>query len=279
MTDLVLGSAQFGGAYGATNTRGRLDDAEVAAILRHAAGHGVVRVDTSPAYGDAQRRLAALAPAGMRYLTKAVLPTVDAAAAARELGVERLDALLLHRVEDLRDPRITAAWDAMRAARDDGRVGRIGASIYDAADLEAAIAALPGLDILQLPASIVDRRLLDLPALARLHDDGVELHARSAYLQGQLLADPDALPAHLGALRPVLAELRATAADAGVDVAALALGALREHPLVDAVVVGVTSVDELEQTLGAWAAAPVEVPAVPSLPDDVLDPRRWPVTP
>jgi aryl-alcohol dehydrogenase-like predicted oxidoreductase len=291
MTDLVLGTAQFGAAYGITNAAGRIGDDAVTDILRVADRHAIGIFDTSPGYGDAQTRLGALAVApAPRYVSKFALPD-DARSAPsaeqlygesrRTLGVDVLHGMLFHRVGDLRDPRADEGWRILRAARDAGEITRIGASVYDADDLAVAVERFPDLDLLQIPGSIVDRRLLDAPLVAELHARGVEIHVRSAYLQGLLLADPGALPAHAAPLVPVIEGLRAEADRRGTDLIALALGYLREHPLADGVLVGATTPDELEAAARAWAMSVDGVADIPDpgLDDAVLDPRRWAVAP
>jgi len=286
MSELVLGTAQFGAAYGITNNAGRLDDDEVRAVLEVAEDAGIHLLDTSPGYGDAQSRLGRLAGSmGTRYVSKFALPDEHAAPNSegiyertlRELERPTLEGMLFHRVQDLRDPRADAAWTLLRQARAAGRIERIGASIYDAQDLVVVADRFADLNLLQIPGNVVDRRLLDHPLLAALHDRGVAIHVRSAYLQGLLLAEPGALPAHLSGLGPAVESLRADAARQQLPVIVLALAFLRHHPVVDAVLVGAASAAELRDAADAWGAAEsatVDI-AAPVLREELLDPRAW----
>ena len=54
MSQLVLGTAQWGNAYGVTNAVGRLADSELATIVAAAHEAGITQVDTARGYGDAQ---------------------------------------------------------------------------------------------------------------------------------------------------------------------------------------------------------------------------------
>lgn len=284
MTGLVLGTAQFGTGYGVTNSVGRLTDEAVSAIVARAVKGGIHLFDTAAGYDDAQSRLgSALVGRKAGVVTKFALPVVgeqiDAgslvAGSLRSLGVDRLYGLLLHRVDDLRDPRWGEALVAVRSARESGMVERIGVSIYDASDLELAVSAFPDLDLLQIPGSVVDRRLLDSPLLADLHAAGVEVHVRSLFLQGLLLAEPSEVDARFTALVPHLTRLRAVAAEAGITVAELVVQQVRDHPMADSLVVGATSVAELDEILVAFHGAERERLEAPSLPVELVDPRRW----
>lgn len=286
MSQLVLGTAQFGDAYGATNRVGRIDDGEVRALLQLAERGGVTLFDTAADYGDAQRRLADLQPPEARpgYVSKFSLPEGEPTEARlfrdslSVLRAESLYGLLFHKPADLADPRVGAAWAIVRAARDDGRIGRAGVSVYDLEELALAVSALPGLDILQIPASVVDRRLLDSAELRDLHESGVEIHVRSAYLQGLLLEDTARLDGLFAPLAPVVSHLREMAQELESSVPALLLGYLKRHPVVDAVLVGATSAIEFGETIGAWNEAPEESAEIPDPLIDpfLLDPRAWP---
>ena len=77
--------------------------------------------------------------------------------------------------------------------KSDGLVEKIGLSAYTPEEIAKA-STLIDLDIVQVPFNIIDRRLLETGWLNRLHDSGVEIHARSIFLQGLLLEDPQNLP-------------------------------------------------------------------------------------
>jgi aryl-alcohol dehydrogenase-like predicted oxidoreductase len=284
VTRLILGTAQFGGAYGATNVLGRLDEFTVSAVLARAQEAGVTLFDTAADYGDSQERLGRLAPAGSRYVTKFSLPelgVVDEAALYRTsmkvLGVDRLAGVMFHRVSDLADPRHVQAIDMLRSARAGGEVERIGVSIYDAADLELALSVFPDLDLLQFPGNVLDGRLLGDPRIAALRVGGAELHVRSAFLQGILLAPPAELSPFFRPLVPALEALGRRAADNGTTVLGLVLRYLREHSVVDGVVVGATTPVELGAILAEWnSSSAVAEPIGDAVPAELLDPRFWP---
>lgn len=279
MTELVLGTAQFGSAYGATNAVGRLTDRQVAAVLDVARRGGITTFDTAADYGDSQARLGSLAPAGAGFVTKFSLGdgAPDAHALYRAsmavLGVDALAGVMFHRLSDLDDERAAAAVQLLRDGRDRGEIARAGASIYDADDLGRALAVFPDLDLVQVPGSIVDQRLLDDPRLAAIRERGGQVHVRSAFLQGLLLADPDTLPPYFDELRPAVLELRDRA---GTPLGA-ALRFLRDHDGVDGVVVGATTPDELQAIVIEWEGAePSSTPLRTAVPAGILDPRGWP---
>ena len=156
---------------------------------------------------------------------------------------------------------------------------RIGLSIYAAEDLEGINPAL--LDLVQLPLSLFDQRLLQDGTVARLRERGTAIHARSLYLQGLLLTPAAQWPrwvnpevrAHQKALEALAEQRRCKLID-------LALGFAREQLDLEAVVLGICSVSELRELRKAWEAlSPWQESEwrTWALQDQgILDPRRWP---
>lgn len=291
---LCLGTAQFGLAYGVTNAVGQVSEAMVAQLLAQAEGAGIRWLDTAQAYGNAETVLGRQLPPSHPYLLISKLPAqpqpvfraqdADAweqafLASCQRMGVQGLDALLLHAPADLRKPggHHLEAW--LLGVRERGLVQRIGVSIYTGEDLEGVNPVL--LDLVQLPLSLFDQRLLQNGTLARLRACGTAIHARSLYLQGLLLTpaahwpgwvSPEVL-AHQQALE-TLAEQRFCSL---ID---LALGFAREQTDLEAVVLGVCSVQELAALQQAWAASSPwqngEWRTWALQDPGILDPRRWP---
>lgn len=282
MARLILGTAQFGTAYGETNAVGRLSDDDIAAVLAAAQLGGIRELDSSPYYGDAQSRIGRIAPNSFSVISKFGLPDTGPATAEvlvsatlSALRAETLSGLMFHRVGDLRDDRAAQTWGQLRRLRDSGIVARIGASLYDAEDLEALLKFAPDVDLIQIPGNVIDRRLLEDSRVAELRRAGCEVHVRSAYLQGLVLLDPEILPPKHRELAPAVARIHRYAADAGTDAVGVALGFLKHHPEVDAVVVGALDAMQLMATVQGWAQAPKVEPPAFTISDVAIDPRHW----
>jgi aryl-alcohol dehydrogenase-like predicted oxidoreductase len=279
MQKLGLGTVQFGQAYGVSNTRGQVDPDVASAILARAAQAGVSWLDTAANYGEAETVLSALDTKPFRIVTKTITVShgVDAVIARVRHSVALLghiDRVLVHASADLTGPDGDALWAALRGLKDEGVVGGIGISVY-VADDPAALAARFRPDAIQLAFSLLDQRLLRDGTLARLKDLGVEIHARSLFLQGLLFLDE--LPPKLRAAAPALAAIKMQIQDAGTTPLAAALGFVLARPEIDAAIVGVTALDELDEILNA-AAQPL--PALDwenlALADEtVLTPSLW----
>jgi aryl-alcohol dehydrogenase-like predicted oxidoreductase len=282
---LGLGTAQFGLDYGVSNARGRLPEAEAASVLQVAAMAGVTLIDTAAEYGDAESVLGRVLPrpSPFRLVTKTapVSVGVDAVEARargslQRTGLGAAQALLVRCGSDLLGPEGPALWDRLKALKDEGLFAQIGVAAQ-AGDDALGLARRFKPDLMQLPASVLDQRLIKDGVMGDIAALGIEVHLRSIFLQGLLFLPRDGLPAGLAGAGPRLSRIRRTIAEAGADPLQAALAFALSRPEASAVVVGVASAAELRAVLAA-AAAPAPQLDWGALALDhalALDPERW----
>ncbi len=289
---LALGTAQLGMRYGVANTSGRPDEAEALAIVDAAWSGGVRFFDTAQAYGESQavlgrclRRLAiggqarvvskldpAIPPGSRQAIRRGVERTLE------ELGVPSLWAFLLHR-ESLLAEWDGALGDALRELREEGRVERLGVSLYEPAATRRAL-EIPEMEVLQLPGSVFDRRMRRGGIFDLAANRGRQIALRSVYLQGLALMEVADLPSELRFARPAVAAYRDFCHQHGVDRRAFAL-AYAHHMAPDAwLVIGAETRRQCEENCRlARQAAPVGPQAWDDRwPQDdplLVDPSRW----
>ena len=300
---LVLGGAQFGMPYGIANRAGKPGDDELHAILALAEAGGISHLDTAAGYGDSEHRIgsALSADSPLGIVTKLPPNLADGAPTAREaaqrvhvaidrslwlLERPRLEAVLLHRFEHFGAAE-GVIWQTLLALQSEGRIGRIGASVYRPEEL-AALLAVPEVGLVQLPFNILDRRWLE-PAIQRAiaARPDIILHGRSALLQGLLtIDDPLLWPIPDGDLaRRCIAGLEAAAASLGREsVADLCFAYARAQPWLAGIVVGAETAAQMAENIRLFRA-PALTPAqaeaaaasLPSpLPEQLLNPALWP---
>lgn len=258
-----LGTVQFGSEYGIANRLGRASRAEIQGILEDAAGAGVRVLDTAPGYGNSEALLGELKPenAAFDFVTKTPVGQLaespaDAARSVtegmleslRRLRIDSVYGLLEHRPERLLGEQGDAIFEAMLGLRDAGLSRRIGVSAYTPAQLDAICARYP-LDLVQIPLSVFDQRLLVGGRLRALKEKGVEVHARSVLLQGVVGMTPRDLPDYLAAMRSPLAKLRQLAEGLGISPVAAAIDFVERLAEVDVVLCGVEGRSQLREIL------------------------------
>lgn len=275
---LGLGTVQFGQAYGVSNTCGQVPLEGAAAILARAAASGITLLDTAANYGDAETVLATLDTAPFRIVSKTIGLKHGLGAvidrARQSATVLKADTLLVHAASDLEGAGGPALWTALQQLRSEGIFRKIGISVY-AADDPARLAARFRPDVMQLPFSLLDQRLLANGTLARLTELGVEVHARSLFLQGLLFLETP--PEKLRHAAPRLAAIRSQLRDAGTTPLAAALGFVLSRPEIAFGLVGVTSAQEMDEIITAARSPLPDLDwADFALDDDVtLTPSLW----
>lgn len=283
-----LGTVQFGLAYGVSNSAGRTPQDEVERILALAAASGIDLLDTAPGYGDSEATLGGAGP-GFRVVTKTpgfgpgpvTAGDADRLESTLRASLEKLRrrsvyALLVHQVDDLLGPGGQLLMARMQALKAAGLVEKIGVSVYHAAQIDALLAD-GEFDVVQVPVSLLDQRLLHSGHLDRLKQRGIEIHARSIFLQGLLLMAPDALPPFFAPVRAHLQACRERFDAMGITPLEAALAWVRAAGLIDVALCGVNDCAQLRGICAAASAAIVlPDPASFALRDpQFLNPANW----
>lgn len=286
MNRLALGTAQFGLHYGVANSTGQVGPNAVRLVLDRGRQAGMDLIDTAIAYGTSEATLGAVGVSGWNVVTKlpACPPDVaDVRQWVREqvrqsmgrLRVTELHGLLLHRPAQLLDRLGHEILAELNALKGEGVVRKWGISVYGPDELDYLCTGFSP-ELVQLPYNAMDGRWNRSGWVRRLADAGVEIHARSVFLQGLLLLHPDSRPAYFqrwAAHWSAWDECLERNGRSGVEIC---LGAALAVPELHRIVVGVDSVAQLEQVLQAAGAPP------PSLPDglqtsdpELIDPSKW----
>lgn len=264
--NLGIGTAQFGMPYGISNKEGQTPAAEVAAILAYAAGAGLDVIDTAHGYGESETVLGAALPQAHRFRIVTKTPAFPARPVRPEdataleqaflqsltkLKQPQIAGLLAHSADDLLAPGGDRLFAKLAELRDRGLVGKIGASVYHGQQIDE-LACRYTLDLVQLPVNALDQRLITSGRLAALKQRGIEVHARSIFLQGLLLMAPEEAPSYFEPIRPLLLRYHALRRKLGLSPAEAAFCFITGVREIDVVIVGVDRLDQLDRNVAAF---------------------------
>jgi aryl-alcohol dehydrogenase-like predicted oxidoreductase len=283
---LALGTAQFGLPYGIANQAGQVNRSTAKAMLQLASAHGIDMLDTAIAYGESESCLGEVGTQGFNLVTK--LPPVPAgcvdvrgwvkervSSSLRRLGVNELYGLLLHRPMQLLEPEGATLYKALQGLKTTGQVRKVGISIYDPTELGALIRQ-HHFDLVQAPFNLVDRRLHTSGWLKRLQENGVEIHARSAFLQGLLLMSPAAIPSKFAPWADLWSKWHEWLSRNDMSAIRACMAFVLSFPEISRVVVGADSVNQLEQIINASINVPhIELLDLQCDAENLINPARW----
>jgi aryl-alcohol dehydrogenase-like predicted oxidoreductase len=262
---LGLGTAQFGSIYGISNARGKVSEAEVRSILELAAEQGISVLDTATVYGDAESMIGACLPDGADYRIVTKTPSFRSAAISNNdahtlrrafqnsltnLRQHSIYGLLAHQAEDLLTRNGAWLYDEMEKLKKDGLVQKIGVSVYTGEQINRILDQFE-IDIIQVPVSVVDQRLVTDGHVAELKARNIEIHARSVFLQGLLLMPLESLNPYFDSARDNLTNFDLIMREAGLSTLEGALAFVNGLEEIDCTLIGVCSRDELAEIIRA----------------------------
>lgn len=248
---IIIGTAQFGMDYGINNRRGRIPMEEAFQILGEAAAIGIDIVDTASTYGDTESVLGTYRKRyskELRIISKLKECKEDQIddtilTSFKKTNSNKLYGYLIHNFSQYRKNPVI--WEKLEKFKSDGKIEKIGFSLYYPEELNCIMENKLKVDILQIPFNIFDQRFL--PYLAIAKNLGVEINVRSVFLQGLVFADPATLGVKFAGIKDRLNLLRSLSTEKKIPLAALCLGFAVLNPHIDKIVIGLDSIDHFRE--------------------------------
>lgn len=283
---LALGTVQFGLNYGVANSCGRISDAEARKILFQASQYGFDTLDTAIAYGDSEGILGCLGIDRWRVVTKlsAAPASCDDIVSWVEdeirqsisrLNVPQLYGVLLHRPGQLLESGGKELYQGLKSIKENGLTKKIGISVYEPTELDQLLNRFD-FDLVQAPLNILDRRLVEFGWAKQLSSAGIELHTRSAFLQGLLLMSASERPKKFTQWSDIWVLWDNWLKEYGLSPLQACLQYLKSVVEIDRIIVGVDSVNQLNQIVSASEGVLTNLPIWERIDDQrILNPSLW----
>ncbi|MFA5410259.1 MAG: aldo/keto reductase [Candidatus Omnitrophota bacterium] len=253
---MCLGTAQFGLNYGIANRGGRVSKVEAFKILESASRRGINTLDTAYAYGQSENIVGKFRMRNnnnLKIISK--LPGINKFDKLRvedlfytslsRLKISKIYGYLIHEFDDFL--KYENIWGILEKLKKQGLIQKIGFSLYRPEELKTIIKNKVNFDIIQFPYSIFDRRFDRY--LNVLKEKGIEVHARSLFLQGLVFLRPAGLPKKLIKAKVFIKKLHRIAAQEAISIDALCLNFALLNPSVDKVIFGVDNLAQLETNI------------------------------
>jgi aryl-alcohol dehydrogenase-like predicted oxidoreductase len=284
MNRIVLGGAQLGLPYGILNGGETLSREEVARILDTAVDHGIDSIDTAIAYGESESIIGETSQNRFKIISKLPPLPVDISNVSEwvhlqvqgslsRLKCTSLDALLLHRPQDLTGAQGAELYAAIGSLMAEKMIHRVGVSIYSPDDLEGIIDTFE-IHVVQAPLNVFDRRILGVTDQLSALD--IEVHVRSVFLQGVLIASPQDRPHRFEPWSEHFALFDEWVRSSGLSAMACCLGFALQQPGIAKLVIGTTSAKSLDEIMNSIPNSVLEVPThLHSSIEQLIDPRFW----
>ena len=277
--ELILGTAQIRDEYGIVSTFAPSRRAtEVRKIVEKSRELGFSAIDTAPTYGTAEEFIGSTNTSQDIHTKLRAGESFLTSLRQSLLALKRDQVQLLYVHDTGLLPQLSSQLRANLSSMREHGARSLGASIYDLDDFYMARSA-ELFDVIQVPLNIFDTRFSS-EIVGPVRREGTKIYARSIFLQGVLLTRPADLPSGLRGLAPFLEKFTGICVDWKVEPIDALVRFVVERSEVDGLVVGFSTLRELQRFSGAFEA---QVPS--ELLDKIdrlerpqrylTDPRNW----
>jgi len=250
---IAIGTAQFGMPYGIANQNGQIHENEIKKILDLAWENSIHTLDTAKAYGNSEEAIGNYIKYYPEKPWKIITKISDSnnrlsdqlQDSMEKLSV-RPNTILAHSAELYLDKTFHADLESVKEKQS---ISKTGVSLYNEKEINQVLESelIPG--VVQLPMNILDTRLYRHGSLGKLFEKGIDIHVRSAFLQGLFYLPESALNNRFSDAVPYLKKLKSIVSEVELTLAELSLLWLVSLEEVSKVVLGVDSKDQLKAHL------------------------------
>lgn len=291
---LCLGTVQFGLDYGIRGQQ-KPDLEESLRLLDYAVHNGIDAIDTAAAYGNAEEIVGCFLnrkPVARErlFLSSKVRPNTLDEVPPREyvatitrlldeslsrLHTDYLDGYLFHSSRYVFNDEML---EAIYVIKQQGKVKHCGVSVYYPDEAQKCLQS-PFVDFMQLPFSIFDQRMAKAGVLNA--QSKVDIHSRSAFIQGLILMNSDEVPPFLEKAKPILTKIDVLCSKYQVDRIALAIQFVKQFTGISHLVFGVDNMEQLKQDIDLFNAPfPKEIlqdisKEFENIETDIIMPSLW----
>jgi aryl-alcohol dehydrogenase-like predicted oxidoreductase len=244
----IIGTANFGQVYG-TICANRLSKKHIKEVLDLAGDSGINTLDTAEGYGEAIAVCASYPDSGRLDVVAKIRfgETISHVAKIYSKSKLKVSAILVH-LNPLNLPTTGELLVFLSELRSYKIFAKVGLSLYNESDIDDCI--LNHIDIVQIPYSVFDKRFCVSGFIKTAKAKQVEIHARSIFLQGLILAEPDQYEPKFAEHKGVFEKFRDYCFDQNSSKLEIAVFFALSNPYIDKIVLGVDSARQLSEILG-----------------------------
>ena len=281
---IAIGTVQFGLDYGIANQNGKVNANQIQSILDFAHEKGINILDTAKAYGNSEKSIGnylKLTEKTWYIITKisdSDKNLIEQIQDSKEKLTVMPTIILAHSVNLFLDPIFQLK---LQETKDKELVHSIGVSLYSEEEINQVLESELKPDVIQLPMNILDTRLYRCGVLSKLFDREIEIHVRSAFLQGLFYLSKAELEDGFKDVIPYLEKLKSISADIGLTLSELSLLWLVSLKEVSKVIIGVDNVNQLKNHLDTLkknidSSVFEEALSIYYENENILNPSLWP---
>jgi len=240
--ELCLGTVQFGMDYGIKGQK-QPSVEQAVDMLDYATQNGINTIDTDKLFIVSKFRPNLLDDVGQDKYYEIMRNNLENTLS--RLHTDYLDSYLLHSARYIFDDEIIDTLNRLKA---DGLAKRVGVSVYEPEEAKKCIER-PNVDFMQLPYSIFDQRMEKAGVFENAKKDSIQIHSRSAFIQGLILMEEDEVPPFLAKAKPIVKKISLLCERHGLSKISLAMNYVKQQSRISHLVFGVDNLEQLKEDI------------------------------
>ena len=285
---IILGTVQFGLNYGINNSKGKPSKQKVTEILDLAYKSGIKTLDTAEAYGNSHQVISDYHGESINRFKIISKYKKDAIGLSERLidrvkkhlitfKIDQLEAYLFHDYNEFLE-LVKYNESEIKFIVEQKLVKKIGVSVYSNEQVEKVL-RYPFVKLIQLPFNLLDNDNKRKDVLKRAKSKGVEIHTRSAFLQGLFFKEINLLPEYFKPIKHLLIDVKNICKKEGLSISELALNYPLSKVYIDNVLIGVDSKEQLLSNIESLEKNPDKcfkiIDGFSITDNNILNPSNW----
>lgn len=252
---LILGTVQLGLSYGINNRYGKPTLEKAFEILHAAFDNGIQTLDTAEAYGNSQEIIGKFQKENLNKQFKIISKLAPnhklknnelvnhIAINCKILNTDILYGYMFHNYQNFKEN--TTFYNEILHAKKEGIIEKAGISLYSNNEINDIVENYSNFDFIQIPFNLFDNESKRKSILEQVKAKNIEIHTRSAFLQGLFFKKVDDIPEKLNPLKKYLETLENIKETHNINTETLALQYVLQKKYIDHVLIGVDSLEQL----------------------------------
>ena len=259
-TEIIFGTAQLVQGYGLDNAY--INKVELEKIFTILNLNNIIYIDTAVNYHDVLKKLGKFDLSKFKIINK--FPKIKSNSeedmrkeieiffelSLKNLNINKIDTVLLHDLEDIKNnEKVNLFLNIFNDYKIKNYVSKFGISIYDPKFIQD-INYIDKIDVIQAPYNLIDREIEEKDFLKIINQKKIEIHARSIFLQGLLLAKNDLLYSKFKKWMPIWNKWDDFKNKYYyVDPAEICFNFVKSKNFIDKIIIGVNSCQQLQNIM------------------------------
>ena len=281
---LVIGSAQLGMDYGLFNNK-KISRKEFKKIEKLVLKSKIKFIDTAISYGESENIIGNSKLKNLHIITKIKIPNEkniqikncvlkEISKSLIKLKINKIYGVLIHDYKDLLGKYGKNYLLSLQELKKKKIIKKIGISVYDYQEIKK-IWKFWKPDLIQVPFSPLDNRILDSGWVDTLKKFKVKIFVRSVFLQG-LLINEDSFLRISKSHKVILNKFRNWCYKNNISLLQACLHFIKQFKKIDYLVVGFNNYNQLKEIVDVFKKKLIIIPKKFSTNKiNLIDPRKW----